>query len=206
LNLDRLRRWHPLNQSLYLGLRIHLPGLLLSLAEDRVSMYSSVETRYPFLDEDVVGFLAGLAPGWKLRGLRDKYLLRLLAVRWLPRSIPWRTKAMFQAPFDSLYKEPVPAFVEQLLSEESLRRTGYFDAGSVGSWRRAFPRLKPGSAQHFSVAIGLSAVVATQLWQHTFLDDTLADLPSLRRVARMQEIGDACSGLNSVRLSEKPGL
>src|SRR5271157_2496762 len=203
LNLDRLRRWHPLNQSLYLGLRIHLPGLLLSLAGDRVAMHSSVETRYPFLDEDVVGFLAGLAPGWKLRGLQDKYLLRLLAVRWLPRSIAWRPKAMFRAPFESLYEEPVPAFVEQLLGEESLRRTGYFDVESVGSWRQAFPRLKPGSAQHFSVAIGLSAVVATQLWQHTFLDDTLADLPSLRGVARMQEKGDACSGLNSVQLSEK---
>lgn len=178
LNLDRLRRWHPLNRSLYLGLRIHLPGLLLSLAGDRVAMHSSVEIRYPFLDEDVVGFLAGLPPSWKLRGLRDKYLLRALAARWLPRSIAWRPKVMFRAPFDSLYEEPVPPFVEQLLSEESLRKAGYFDSESVKSWRRALPGLKPDSALHFSVAIGLSAVVATQLWHHMFFDDTLADLSS----------------------------
>jgi len=189
LNLDRLRRWHPLNQSLYLGLRIHLPGLLLSLAGDRVAMHSSVETRYPFLDEDMVSFLAGLAPGWKLWGLRDKYLLRLVAARWLPRSIAWRPKAMFRAPFDSLYMEPVPAFVEQLLSEESLSRTGYFEVASVGSWRQALPRLKTGSAQHFSVAIGLSAVVATQLWHHTFIDDSLADLPSLCGDVRWKKPG-----------------
>jgi asparagine synthase (glutamine-hydrolysing) len=192
LNLERLRRWHPLNQSLYLGLRIHLPGLLLSLAGDRVAMHSSVEIRYPFLDEDVVGFLAGLPPSWKLRGLRDKYLLRALAARWLPRSIAWRPKAMFRAPFDSLYEEPVPPFVEQLLSAESLRKTGYFDPESVKSWRRALPALKPDSALHFSVAIGLSAVVATQLWHHMFFDDTLADLSSPYAVSNVSK-GNAWS-------------
>ena len=31
----------------------HLPGLLLNAKGDRVAMHSSVETRYPFLDEDV---------------------------------------------------------------------------------------------------------------------------------------------------------
>jgi asparagine synthase (glutamine-hydrolysing) len=184
LNRDRFRRWHPLNQALYLGLRIHLPGLLLSLAGDRVAMHSSVETRYPFLDEDVVGFLASLAPSWKLKGWREKYLLRLLAERWLPQTIAWRPKAMFQAPFDSLYSEPAPTFVEQLLSEPSLRKTGYFDLPSIRFWRQAFPKLRPGSARHFSVAIGLSAVVATQLWHHTFLDGSLADLPSRRGTAQ----------------------
>src|SRR5439155_7751538 len=84
LNLDRARRWHPLNRSLYIGARVMLPGLLLSQKGDRVAMNSSVETRYPFLDEDVFALLAKLHPRWKLRGLRDKYLLRLLAGRWLP--------------------------------------------------------------------------------------------------------------------------
>src|SRR5262249_12872013 len=106
LNLERLRRWHPLNQSLYLGLRVHLPGLLLSLGGDRVAMHSSVETRYPFLDEEVVAFLARLHPRWKLWGLRDKYLLRRLAERWLPRTIAWQPKTMFRAPFDTLCAEP----------------------------------------------------------------------------------------------------
>jgi len=152
-------------------------------------MHSSVETRYPFLDKDVVSFVAGLAPHWKLRGLQDKYLLRLVAERWLPRDVAWRPKAMFRAPFESLYSAPVPAFVEQLLSEESLHKTGYFDVESVATWRRVFLRLRPGSARHFSVAIGLSAVAATQLWHQTFLDGTLADLPTLRTANPMRVEG-----------------
>src|SRR5262249_53750720 len=112
-NLDRLRCWHPLNRSLYWGARIHLPGLLLSQKGDRVAMNSSVETRYPFLDEEVFSFLAKIHPRWKLHGLRDKYILRLLGERWLPREIAWRRKAMFRAPFDSFFDRNVPSYVDQ---------------------------------------------------------------------------------------------
>jgi asparagine synthase (glutamine-hydrolysing) len=142
-------------------------------------MHSSVETRYPFLDEEVFGFLARLHPRWKLHGLRDKYLLRLLAERWLPRSIAWRKKAMFRAPFDSFHLQQAPRFVEELLSEESLRRTGYFEPQAVHHWRQAFRSMRAGSPQRVTLEMGLVGVVATQLWHHMFLDGSLADLYSL---------------------------
>jgi len=178
LNHERMQRWHPLNRSLYLGARIHLPGLLLNAKGDRVAMHSSVETRYPFLDEDVFDFLAQLPPRWKLHGFRDKYLLRLLAERWLPHDIAWRPKAMFRAPFDSFHGDNAPAYVDQLLSEDSLRKTGYFDPVSVRHWRTAFRGLGATSKQRISVEIGLVGVLSTQLWHHTFIDGSLADLPS----------------------------
>ena len=177
LNRERLIRWHPLNRELYLSARVHLPGLLLNAKGDRVAMHSSVETRYPFLDESVFAFLAKLDPRYKLRGLRDKYLLRRVAERWLPRSIAWRSKAMFRAPFDSFHVDEAPAFVGQLLSPESLRRTGYFDAEAVTHWRAAFRGLRSGGSQRTSIEMGLVGVLATQLWHHTFLDPNLADLP-----------------------------
>lgn len=181
--LDRLRRWHPFHRSLYFGGRVMLPGLLLNAKGDRAAMHSSVETRYPFLDEEVFGFLARLHPRWKLRGLRDKYLLRLLAARWLPSHIAHRRKAMFRAPFDSFHADRLPPFVDQLLSEESLQKTGYFDPAAVRHWRQAFRTMKPGANQRTSVEMGLVGVVSTQLWHHTFVEGSLADLPSLARTA-----------------------
>jgi asparagine synthase (glutamine-hydrolysing) len=178
---DRLRRWHPLNRALYFGIRIHLAGLLLNAKGDRVAMHSSVETRYPYLDEDVFAYLAPLHPRWKLRGFREKYLLRRLAERWLPASIAWRGKAMFRAPFDSFFPDNparVPAFVDQLLSPESLQKTGYFDAAAVAHWRQAFRGLRAGSKQRVFLEMGLVGVVATQLWHHTYQGGGLADLPS----------------------------
>jgi asparagine synthase (glutamine-hydrolysing) len=179
LNLPRMRRWHPLHRGLCIGARVHLAGLLLAAKGDRVAMHSSVETRYPFLDEDVYDFLARLHPRWKMKGFRDKHLLRLLAERWLPTTVARRPKAMFRAPMDSFHLAEAPAFVDQLLSEESLARTGYFDAGAVNHWRQVLPQLPVGSNPRFSLEMGLAGVVSTQLWHHTFLGGSLADLPSL---------------------------
>jgi asparagine synthase (glutamine-hydrolysing) len=182
INLERMRRWHPLNRALYFGIRVHLPGLLLNAKGDRVAMHSSVETRYPYLDEDVFAYLAPLAPRWKMRGFKEKYLLRRLAERWLPTSIAWRRKAMFRAPFDSFFSEDpakVPAFVDQLLSPESLRQTGYFDLQAVQHWRHAFRTLRAGSTTRVFLEMGLVGVVATQLWHHTYIEGCLADLPTV---------------------------
>jgi asparagine synthase (glutamine-hydrolysing) len=183
-NVEQMRCWHPLNRSLYVGARIMLPGLLLNAKGDRVAMHSSVETRYPFLDEEVFEFLARLHPRWKLHGLTDKYILRRVAERWLPREIAWRRKAMFRAPFDSFHAEHAPPFVDQLLSEESLRKTGYFEPAAVHYWRQAFQQMRTGSTQRASVEMGLVGVIATQLWHQTFIDDSLADLPSAAHHAR----------------------
>src|SRR5262249_23088351 len=157
---ERLRRWHQLNASLAVGQRTHLAGLLLSLGGDRVAMHSSVETRYPFLDEDLADFAAGLDPALKLHGLREKYLLRLAAERWLPRRIAWQPKTMFQTPFD-LFCQRGPAWVEQLLSPESLRATGYFDVAGVRRWRRASGGLPAWHPRRFVIELGVAAVAAT---------------------------------------------
>jgi asparagine synthase (glutamine-hydrolysing) len=73
--------------------------------------------------------------------------------------------------------DPEPPFIGQLLSDESLRRTGYFDVAAVHHWRRAFRKLRPGSLPRVAAESGLAAVVATQLWHHTYIDANLTELP-----------------------------
>jgi asparagine synthase (glutamine-hydrolysing) len=175
--LEKARRWAPLNRGIWIAARVLLAGHLLQAKGDRVAMHSSVEVRYPFLDEEVFNFTAKLHPRWKLRGFHDKYLLRLLAERWIPKTIARRGKVIFRAPLDSFHKEPEPPYIAQLLSEDSLRRTGYFDLHEVARWRKDFRKLRAGSLPRLSVELGLAAVVATQLWYHQFMGGGLADMP-----------------------------
>src|SRR5690349_16292095 len=91
---------------------------------------------------------------------------------------------MFRAPFDSFHAEQLPPFVDQLLSEESLRKTGYFEPEAVRHWRQAFKAMRPNSPQRLSVEMGLVGVLSTQLWYHTFIDASLADLASLAASAK----------------------
>ncbi len=175
---ERMRRWHPINRAFFWAGRIHLAGHLMSSKGDRVAMNSSVETRYPFLDDEVYRFLARLHPRWKLRGLKDKYILRLLGERYLPREVAWRPKGMFRAPLDSFFDREVPPFVDQLLSDESLRKTGYFNIQAVQFWRDKVRNRQLRRTQKSSIELGLMAVVSTQLWHHLFIDGSLADLSS----------------------------
>jgi asparagine synthase (glutamine-hydrolysing) len=177
LNRERLRRWHPLNRSLYVGAKILMPGILLSAKGDRAAMSASVETRYPFLDEDVFTFLAGVHPRWKLRGFREKYLLRRVAERWLPPAIAWRPKMIFRGPLEIFHAPGRPAYVDQLLSESALKRAGYFDPQAVALWRQAVWQLRPGSHARTSLELGLTGVLATQLWHHEFFGPELCELP-----------------------------
>jgi asparagine synthase (glutamine-hydrolysing) len=113
----------------------------------------------------------------KMRGFGDKHILRLLAERYLPKQIAWRRKAMFRAPFDSFHNDQPPAFVEQLLSPESLRQTGYFDVDAVLRCRAEFKQMRRG-AQRTSVEMGLAGVLSTQLWHQQFIDASLANMPA----------------------------
>jgi asparagine synthase (glutamine-hydrolysing) len=138
-----------------------------------------------------------------MRGFRDKYLLRRLAERWLPRDIAWRPKAMFRAPFDSFLLDGAPAYVGQLLSEESLRRTGYFEPAAVAHWRQAYQQLRSGSLKRTVTEMGLVGVLATQLWHHTFIDGSLADLPGADGVWR-NGAGELAARPQPVELAATP--
>src|SRR5688572_12597404 len=152
--LERARRWHPLHRGVWIAARVLLAGHLLQAKGDRVAMYSSVEVRPPFLDEDVFDFVAKLHPKWKLNGFRDKHLLRLMAERWVPKEVARRHKVIFRAPLDSFHIDPEPPFVGELLSEESLRRAGYFDVQAVHHWRKAFRQMRAGSLPRLSIEMG----------------------------------------------------
>lgn len=189
LDLDRMARWHPLNRSLYLGYKVHLPGLLLSQKGDRIAMANSVETRYPFLDEDVIAFASQLNPRWKLRRrMRDKYLLRQAADRILPKNIAQRPKHMFQAPLADSFLVRAPEFVRELISEESLKRTGYFDVDQVR--RDCAAVAAEGSSRSLGkfYSLGLGGVVATQLWHHVYLGGGLCSLPDYSAAQAPEEV------------------
>jgi len=179
LDTQRMRRWHPLHRSLYLGYKVMLAGLLMTHKGDRPAMANSVETRFPFLDLELVKFCASLAPEYKLRSWRrDKHLLRLVAARCLPPEIAERPKSIFRARYSGSFLDPAPVWVEQLLSPESLARTGLFSPKAVASSRTWAARSRSWPRPLMMHEMGLVGVISTQLWHHLFLGGGLCDLPA----------------------------
>lgn len=175
LDWSRLDSWHPLNRSLYLAYKTTLAGMQLVSKGDRVAMHSSVETRYPYLDEDVVEFCCSMAPEYKLRRLTDKWALRQAAAKILPPQIAGRPKTMFRAKLAPTFLGPHrPAWVDQLLSAESLNRAGWFDPALI---HRA--RLRRFGLRRTLGNFGLASVVAVQVWHHLWCGGGLCELSSL---------------------------
>jgi len=105
--------------------------------------------------------------------------LRQVAAKTLPKQIANRPKTMFRASLSGTFLgEHRPGWVDQLLSPESLRKTGYFDPKAVAKqvwWQRTMPRI---TVRRGVYDLALTSVVSTQLWHHLFLGGGLCDLPT----------------------------
>jgi hypothetical protein len=65
---------------------------------DRMSMAASVECRVPFLDHRLVRTAVNLPLSYRLHGSIDKWILKEIAARHLPREIVYRKKMGFPLP------------------------------------------------------------------------------------------------------------
>lgn len=83
------------------------------------SMAFSIEARDPLLDHSIFEWAARLPLKWKLRGGVNKYLLRKLAYRYVPRDILDRPKMGFGVPMARWLRTSLRDWAEGLLSGDS---------------------------------------------------------------------------------------
>jgi asparagine synthase (glutamine-hydrolysing) len=87
---------------------------------DVASMAFSLESRAPLLDQHLVEWGMKLPVEWKLRGKTNKYLLRRLAYRYIPRALLDRPKQGFSAPIDVWLRGPLRKWAEERCNETKL--------------------------------------------------------------------------------------
>jgi asparagine synthase (glutamine-hydrolysing) len=131
-----------INASLYFELKTFLHGLFV--VEDKVSMAHSLETRVPFLDNDLVDFALRVPPQYKLKNLRKaptvdedepskairykanpnhdgKVVLRQAMARLIPTDITARAKQGFSAPDASWFRGESIRYINDLLHDPKAR-------------------------------------------------------------------------------------
>lgn len=86
-----------LSPYLWLDQKYYLPDDILTKV-DRMSMAHAVEVRPPFLDHRIVEFAASLPMSFKIRGSRQKFILKELMKGKLPPAIRHRKKIGFDIP------------------------------------------------------------------------------------------------------------
>jgi len=141
-----------INYSLYFEAKTFLHGLLV--VEDKLSMAHSLETRVPFLDNDLVDFAMRVPVGQKLGALNEvvrlnendpgskteryfqrtkdgKLLLRRMMDRYIPETITTAEKQGFSAPDASWFKGESIEYVRRTLYHGQPRIFEFLDRGAV---------------------------------------------------------------------------
>lgn len=155
----------PLNQLLYVDLKTFLPCLNLAYT-DKTSMAANLEVRVPFLNVELIELAARMPPSLKLKGLKRKYILKKAAERLLPHDVVWRKKAGFGAPIRAWLRGPLHPMIAELLSAETVRRRGLFDAAEV---ERIIAANDSGREDN---NLQIFQLLTLELWQRMFLDST----------------------------------
>jgi asparagine synthase (glutamine-hydrolysing) len=150
---ERLADRDPLNQALYLWAKIHLPNFILTFLSDRMEMAHSIEGRVPFLDHKVAEFAAGIPIHMKVKGMREKHVLREATRDVLIEPVYDRQKHPFTTPpakvgeNDAMMELFGDVFGSSLLDDQPI-----FDPSSV---RDLFNTLPDRSPEDRVVADGL---------------------------------------------------
>ncbi|MBI5211606.1 MAG: asparagine synthase (glutamine-hydrolyzing) [Elusimicrobia bacterium] len=119
-----------LNDALEFDLGTVLCDALLMKA-DKSTMRAGLEARVPFLDKPVVEFAAGLPSSHKIRAFKGKYILRLVAAKYLPRGVVWRRKHGFIVPWESWVRSPKNALLADLVRDPGFLSRGIFNAAEL---------------------------------------------------------------------------
>jgi asparagine synthase (glutamine-hydrolysing) len=119
-----------LAQVMYLDAMTFLSeGLLTKM--DRASMACSLENRSPYLGRDVVELAAGFPPGWKVRGLETKRILRAAARGVVPDEFLERRKRGLSVPLARMFRHELKSTLLDAFEPARLDREGLLDGRAV---------------------------------------------------------------------------
>jgi asparagine synthase (glutamine-hydrolysing) len=169
-----MQGWEGVARDQYVEATTLLYGYLLSSQGDRVAMANSVEGRVPYLDHRVIEFANALPARLKLRGLREKAVLREALRPLLPPSIVNRAKQPYRAPDSvSFFMEgDAPEYVKYQFSAGRMKEAGIFDPVMA---ERLYEKCRAGKALGFADNMAFVGILSTMLLEDQFVQGRPAE-------------------------------
>jgi asparagine synthase (glutamine-hydrolysing) len=130
---QQARQRDQLAQQQYVDIKTYLADNILAKV-DRMSMAASIEARVPLLDHRLVEFVLNLPPQLKLHRGQTKVILRQTMRDRLPPAVLDKPKQGFSIPIKNWLRGPLREMMGDLLSPDTVRRRGYFQANTINNW------------------------------------------------------------------------
>jgi asparagine synthase (glutamine-hydrolysing) len=152
----------PIAQTLYFEAKTFLHGLLV--VEDRVSMAHSLESRVPFLDNELVEVARRIPSRLKHSDGGGKRILRRAMHGLLPDEIIDKPKQGFSPPDESWYRGPTMELIRSLLLDRRTTERGYFQPQAL---HRVLDEHEAGRRNH---RLLIWSLLCFEWWNRLFID------------------------------------
>jgi asparagine synthase (glutamine-hydrolysing) len=139
-------------------------------------MATSIESRVPFLDHQLVEFADSVPAAFKVKRFSGKHLVKEALAGYLPASIRYRQKKGFPTPYEEWLRDRFAPGIEALLLEDRSLARGWFRREAL---QEIFAAHRSGRS-NFSRQIW--ALWGLELWARIFLD---GERPALERPTRL---------------------
>jgi asparagine synthase (glutamine-hydrolysing) len=120
-----------LNQMLYVHAKTVLPNFILNYLADRMEMAHSIEGRVPFLDHRVAETAARVPVSMKVKGIREKHVLREATKDVLTPEVYDRQKHPFTAPPTRNPNDPMLTFYRDTFASQAAKDQPIYDMKKV---------------------------------------------------------------------------
>ncbi|MDA7476494.1 asparagine synthase (glutamine-hydrolyzing) [Candidatus Pelagibacter ubique] len=117
-------------QMMALDFLTYLPDDIL-VKLDRAAMASSLETRVPFLDHNLIEYVFKIPHSLKFRNGHGKWILKKILNQYVPKNLTERPKMGFAIPLGSWLRGPLRDWAENLLNEKRLNQENFFNTKLV---------------------------------------------------------------------------
>lgn len=155
-----------LNQMLYVNAKTVLPNFILNYLADRMEMAHSIEGRVPFLDHHVADAAARVPVNMKVKGIREKHVLREAAKDVLIPEVYDRQKHPFTTPPTRNPNDPMLAFYRDTFASQAAKDQPIYDMTKA---RAALDQLLECPAdQRIAMEGGLQRVASAIILQDKF--------------------------------------
>jgi asparagine synthase (glutamine-hydrolysing) len=135
---------------------------------ERMSNAWALDARVPLFDRALAEASFRLPPQLKLHGACEKYVLKLIMQRHLPREVVWRRKFGMSVPVTDWVLGPLAPVIEELLGPASLTRRGFFRSEYVERLRRG--QNDPDEIRRRRIGERLWALAMLEAWLRVFVD------------------------------------
>ena len=98
---------------------------------DRASMFNSLETRQPFLDQRIFEESSKIPLKFKINNNSGKYILKKLLFNKLPKNLFKKIKTGFAFPIDDLLQTSLYEWCNDLLDYKLIKDQGFFNPKTV---------------------------------------------------------------------------